>query len=189
MIVRIGSRLAGAVIVLGGVLGVGLTAAPAWGAALTGHNAESVADFGYSGIPGAFNLNAGFGMAPFDPSKVGCPFDSTVAFVMVGNGVEHMTWNKNGFWGGGTATGPTTLETSDGTPLYVGQATVWSGGGTNIAPGEQVGQFEIGETFHFHGTASDPKSSWPKLDVTLDYHLTVNNNGTPTNMSEDLTCR
>lgn len=189
MFVRRATRLASAAILLGGVFGVGLTAAPAFGAAMTGHGVTTIFDFGASGMTGAFNLNAGPPFDAFDPVAAGCPFDDTVAFVIVGNGVDHMSGNKNGFWAGGTATGPTTLEASDGTPLYLGQATGWGGIGTNIGGSDETGQFEVGETFHFHGVAADPENPQQTVDVTLSYHATVNNNGSLTNMKESLSCR
>jgi hypothetical protein len=125
----------------------------------------------------------------FDPSAAGCPFDSGAAFLGTGNVVLHETDNNNGGWGGGTGTGKAILQVKDRTQLYSGQATAWLGGGTNVGPDDTTGQAEEGETFHFHGTAVDSTNPWPKLDVSIDYHLTVNNHGSLTNMSEDISCR
>ena len=190
MIVRRVVRLAGAVVLLGGVVGVGLATAPAWGATMfSGHGVTVAFDFGASGVPQAFNLNAGPPLAPFDPVAAGCPFDSGAAFLVTGNAVLHETTNNNGGWGGGTATGQAILQTSGGTTLYSGQATVWLGGGGNTTVPGAIGQAEEGETFHFHGKAVDPRNPVQFLDVSLDYHVTVNNNGTVTKQSEDLSCR
>ena len=70
-----------------------------------------------------------------------------------GKAVAHGTTNKNGDWGGDTATGQAQLVDSNGVVQYSGQATEWGGGGQNTPTGVQ--QSEGGFTAHFHGSDLD----------------------------------
>ena len=93
-----------------------------------------------------------------------------------GNAVSHGTLNKNGDWGGFTATGPAVLTASDGTVEYTGHATEWGGGGQNSNPGgNPTQQSEGGFTLHFNGSGTAGSVS-----IHVDQHSTTNNNGTPT---------
>lgn len=112
-----------------------------------------------------------------------CPFDSSAVFTITGNAVVHQTGNNNGFWLSETGNGPATL-TNEGAMIYSGRVTAWGGLGTNQGPTDSTGQAEEGTTFHFHGT----NSSGGSLDVSIDYHVTLNNAGTMTSSSEDMTC-
>jgi hypothetical protein len=101
-------------------------------------------------------------LGPIDigPSPVGvpanCPFpngDSSFAFTS-GHAVLYGTSNKNGDWGGGTAEGPGVFM-ENGTPLYQGHLSYWTGGGNNIQ-GQNQGSF----TLDFNGTGlSDPSQN------------------------------
>lgn len=93
-----------------------------------------------------------------------------------GNAVMHGTQNKNGDWGGATATGPAVFTTSDGTVQYTGHATAWFGGGQNSNPGgPPTNQSEQGFTFNFSGTG--PAGT---ISIHANSHQTTNNAGTPT---------
>ncbi|HZU75088.1 MAG TPA: hypothetical protein VE990_20190 [Acidimicrobiales bacterium] len=158
---------------------------PASASAATGH-----------GVTLTFNFTGGDNITSFDLQPVppppepqlvipsNCPFDLNAVFTMVANGVNHQTGNKNGFWAGGTATGPTALSEGAGPALYTGQATVWGGFGTNQSFTDTTGQGEEGETFHFHGTSTTGQS----LDVRIDYQFTLNNQGVQTASHEAMTC-
>ncbi len=103
-----------------------------------------------------------------------------------GNAVSHGTQNKNGDWGGATATGPAVFTTSDSTVQYSGQATAWFGGGQNSNPGgPPTNQSEQGFTFHFHG--SGPAGT---ISIQANSHQTTNNSGAPTSnvLSATATC-
>jgi hypothetical protein len=117
---------------------------------------------------------------PFVSIPANCPaFLSTDAWSLSfvgGNSVSHGTLNKNGDWGGFTATGPAVLTSSDGTVQYAGHATEWGGGGQNSDPGgPPTNQSEGGFTLHFNGTG--PAGT---LDIHVDQHSTTNNSGAPT---------
>jgi hypothetical protein len=102
-----------------------------------------------------------------------------------GNSVSHGTLNKNGDWGGATATGPAVLTDGD-TLEYSGQATVWGGGGQNSNPGgPPTNQSAGGFTFHFNG--SGPAGT---ISIHLHSHQTTNNSGTTTSSvnSGTVTC-
>jgi hypothetical protein len=81
------------------------------------------------------------------PSPVGlpasCPFandDANFVFLS-GNGVMHGSSNKNGDWGGETATGTAQFYENDGENnvlIDTGHLTIWGGGGNN-AKGQSVG--------------------------------------------------
>ena len=107
-----------------------------------------------------------------------------LAFV-AGNSVSHGTINKNGDWGGGTATGTATLV--DGNVVeYSGQATEWGGGGQNSNPGGMPTQQSMnGFTVHFHG--SGPAGS---IDIHINQHMTTNNANVPTanQLNVNVTC-
>lgn len=157
---------------------VGATFVPtaeAWAAAGTAHGITVTLDF--SSNP-ATSLNPVVGPPLTIPAS--CPFDYTTIFTVTGNGVYHQTSiPSGGDWGGQTVNGSATLN--DGALQYVGQATGWGGGGNNA-----TGQGEEGETFHFHGTSATDGSA---LDVSIDYHGTLNDAGNLTNFSEDVSCR
>jgi hypothetical protein len=87
-----------------------------------------------------------------------------------GNSVAHGTSNKNGDWGGGTATGQAALTTSDNTVQYTGHLTEWGGGGNNKA-GQTMGGFTL--TFNGTGIAGS-------LYIHVTGHMTTNNAGTET---------
>jgi len=131
------------------------------------------------------------GPAPPFVSFVGnCPdFLSTDDWLLSftdGNSVFHGTQNKNGDWGGGTATGSAALTSSDGTVQYAGQTTIWFGGGQNSNPGgPPTNQSMNGFTFHFHG--SGPAGA---IDIHAHTHQTTNNAGTLTSNVNDgtVTC-
>ena len=117
---------------------------------------------------------------PFVAIPANCPaFLSSDAWSLNfvdGNSVSHGTLNKNGDWGGFTATGPAVLTSSDGEVQYTGQATAWGGGGQNSNPGgPPTQQSEDGFTVHFNG--SGPLGT---LMIHFNRHLTTNNSGTPT---------
>jgi hypothetical protein len=103
-----------------------------------------------------------------------------------GNSVSHGTLNKNGDWGGGTATGPAVFTTSDGTVQYTGHLTEWGGGGQNSNPGgPPTNQSMNGFTLHFDG--SGPAGT---LSIHANMHQTTNNAGTLTSnvLSATATC-
>jgi hypothetical protein len=103
-----------------------------------------------------------------------------------GNGVFHLTQNKNGDWGGGTANGPAVLTTSDNTVQYTGRATQWFGGGQNSNPaGPPTNQSASGFTFHFNG--SGPAGT---ISIHANSHQTTNNAGMLTSnvLSATVTC-
>jgi hypothetical protein len=119
-----------------------------------------------------------------------CPaFLSSDAWNLVftdGNSVSHGTINKNGDWGGGTATGTAQLVDSHGVAQYTGQATEWGGGGQNSNPGgDPTQQSENGFTTHFHGTG--PAGS---IDIHVNGHMTTNNAHVPTanQLNVNVTC-
>jgi hypothetical protein len=130
----------------------GLLAAPAFGAAVTTKD-----------ITGA----------PFDlgPSPIGlpenCPFPNGDAnFVYLsGNSVVHDSSNKNGDWGGGTATGNANFY-EDSTLIDTGHLTIWQGGGNNAKQ-----QTEGGLTLTFTGSS---------VTIHVNGHQTTNAAGTPT---------
>jgi hypothetical protein len=93
----------------------------------------------------------------------------TLAFVS-GTAVFHDTTNKNGDWGGFTATGQATLTTSDNTVQYAGHLTEWGGGGNNSGA-QSEGGFTL--TFNGSGIAGN-------LTIHVASHTTTNNGGTPT---------
>ena len=117
-----------------------------------------------------------------------CPFPNNDASFLVvsGNVVKHDTTNKNGDWGGLTFEGdaifqeapysgfdPVTgnpIDTGPAVQYYEGHLTYWEGGGNNA-----TGQNEGGSTLNFHGTG--PLGT---LDVHVNGHGTINDNGTPT---------
>ena len=121
---------------------------------------------------------------PFVLIPSNCPsFLSTDAWSLDfvgGNAVSHGTTNKNGDWGGFTATGQAVLTTSDGTVQYAGHLTEWGGGGNNKAA-----QTEGGFTLTFNGTGIAGN-----LTIHVDSHSTTNNGGTPTSghNSATVTC-
>lgn len=113
---------------------------------------------------------------PFVTIPANCPaFLSTdtwtLAFVS-GNAVFHETMNKNGHWGGFTATGQAVLTTSDTTVQYSGHLTEWGGGGNNSAA-----QTEGGFTLTLNGSGSGTAGN---LTIHVTSHTTTNNSGTPT---------
>ena len=124
---------------------------------------------------------------PFVSIPSNCPaFLSTDAWAIMfvgGHAVSHGTLNKNGDWGGFTATGPAEFTTSDGTVQYSGHATEWGGGGQNSNPGgPPTQQSEGGFTLHFNG--SGPAGS---ISIHVKQHSTTNNSGTPTSNHMNVT--
>ncbi len=113
------------------------------------------------------------------PSPIGvgnCSFangDASFKFV-TGNGVQHDTTNKNGDWGGLTAEGTAWFQ-ENGTPMYLGHATLWGGGGNNAGS-----QTEGGFTLSFTGTGTGGT-----LTIHLNQHTTTNNGGTTTSSHLD----
>ncbi|GAC1542165.1 MAG: hypothetical protein NVS3B12_30050 [Acidimicrobiales bacterium] len=93
----------------------------------------------------------------------------TLAFIN-GNAVYHGTSNKNGDWGGFTASGQAALTTSDNTVQYFGHLTEWGGGG-NKAGAQNEGGFTL--TFNGSGIAGS-------VSIHVVAHTTTNNNGTQT---------
>lgn len=192
--------VAAATTLVGG-LWVGLTAVPAGAVpGQTGHPFTLTLYFGYNPTPndqttGTLEpvLAEGPPGSVIDvpvgpPLPTGtCPFDSNAVFTITGNAVGHGVGNNNGFWGGDTIEGTTTVtdpgnESFDGP--YTGQATGWQGSGTNTGPNDVAPQQgELGETFHFHGTNGSQS-----LDVKVSYHGTRNNNGTIVNLSSSVVC-
>jgi hypothetical protein len=141
---------------------MGLSAAPAFGAAQTGSA-------------------AGF---PFDlgPSPVGlpanCPFangDANFVFLS-GSFVQHDTTKPTGDWGGATAQG-TAQFYEDSTPLYQGHLTLWEGGGNNAQS-----QTENGFTLDFNGSGAAGT-----LHIHIDAHGTTNNAGVQTANHQNVT--
>ena len=127
---------------------------------------------------------------PFVSIPSNCPaFISTDTWALNfvdGQAVYHGTQNKNGDWGGFTATGPAELASSDGTVQYAGHATEWGGGGQNSNPGgNPTQQSETGFTLHFNGTG--PAGS---ISIHVNGHSTTNNSGTPTSnhMNVSVSC-
>ena len=107
------------------------------------------------------------------PSPVGlpssCEFPNADAnFLFTGGStVSHDSTNKNGDWGGETAQGPAIFY-EDSTEITTGHLTIWGGGGNNAK-----GQNEGGLTLNF--------TSWDgSLTIHVNFHQTVNANGTPT---------
>ena len=96
-----------------------------------------------------------------------CPFPNSDAnFVfLAGSTVSHDSSNKNGDWGGQTAQGPAAFY-EDSTAIATGHLTIWGGGGNNAK-----GQNEGGLTLNFTS---------PSLTIHVNFHGTVNANGTPT---------
>jgi hypothetical protein len=131
-----------------------------------------------SAAPGQTSSAAGFTFGvPGIPVPISgpCPFGNgdAVSFVVTsGTMTNHGVMNKNGSWGGQTVEGTTTLSVAGST--YTGHMTYWNGGGTNVV-GTEVGQSEGGLTLDFHGSGSAGN-----VDVHLNGHMTVNNNGTTT---------
>lgn len=135
--------------------GLGLSAAPAFGAAQTGNAAGQTFDLGPdpAGLPAS------------------CPFangDANFVF-QSGNMVMHDTSNKNGDWGGMTIEG-TALFSEGTTPLYQGHLTIWEGGGNNAQS-----QNEGGFTLDFTGTGDGGT-----LAIHVNGHNTTNSHGTST---------
>ena len=152
-----------------------LSAPTAWAASL-GHNQGGTITVDFSTNP-MTTLNPPVGPPLTIPFT--CPFGYNAVFAVTGNSQFHETFSPSGGgWGGDTANGAAVL--TDGSNQWVGQATGWSGGGSNA-----TGQGEEGETFHFHGTSTSDGSS---LDVKISYHATLNDAGTLTNFSENFTC-
>jgi hypothetical protein len=103
-----------------------------------------------------------------------------------GNSVQHFTTNKNGDWGGMTATGPAELTAPDGTLAYTGHLTQWYGAGQNSNPGGQpTQQSATGFTLTFNG--SGPAGT---ISIHANTHQTTNNAGTTTasTLSGRVTC-
>jgi hypothetical protein len=116
-----------------------------------------------------------------------CPFDINAVFTITGNAVSHSTGNNNGFWMGETINGAATLTDPGNAAFdapYTGQATGWTGFGTNQSLNDTTGQAETGQTFHFHGT----NTLGQKLDVKIDWHFTENNSGTITAVKVVFSC-
>jgi hypothetical protein len=111
-----------------------------------------------------------------------CPFDATAQFLMTGgNAVLHSTSNNNGDWGGGTAAGPAILSWSGSATTYSGQLATWGGSGGNT-----TGQFELGETFTFHGMSND--STPQPLTVKIHWHGTGSASRNITAITSSFTC-
>lgn len=131
------------------------------------------------------------GPAPPFVTFVGdCPAFLTTDFWAVdftgGNAVMHGTQNKNGDWGGATATGPAVFMTSDNAVQYTGHATGWFGGGQNSNPGgPPTKQSENGFTINFSGTG--PAGT---ISIHVNGHVTTNNAGTLTSnvLAASATC-
>jgi hypothetical protein len=127
---------------------------------------------------------------PFASIASNCPaFLSTDTWSLDfvdGNSVSHGTLNKNGDWGGFTATGPAVLTTSDGTVQYSGHATAWGGGGQNSNPGgPPANQSVNGFTLHFNGSGVAGT-----ISIHAHMHSTTNNSGRMTNsvLTATVTC-
>jgi hypothetical protein len=105
------------------------------------------------------------------PSPVGLPSNCTVPnndanFVFTsGSAVFHESTNNNGDWGGETVQGTANFY-EDSTLIATGHLTIWGGGGNNAR-----GQNEGGLTLNF---------SSPSVSIHVNFHGTVNANGTPT---------
>jgi hypothetical protein len=124
---------------------------------------------------------------PFVTIPSNCPAflssDQWLLNFVDGNSVSHGTLNKNGDWGGFTATGPAQLTSSDGTVQYAGHATEWGGGGQNSNPGgNPTQQSEGGFTLHFNGTGPAGR-----ISIHVNGHSTTNNSGTPTSNHMNVT--
>ena len=173
------ARLGTAALIIGGLGALSLSTGAAWASGGTVHGVKITLEFSPNSVEAfdPFSLNPPLGPAL---SLTGCPFDTAATFTVTGNGELHGTSAPSGGdWGGETFNGSATLN--DGELSYIGQLTLWNGGGNNHS-----GQAEEGETFHFHGTSTSDGSS---LDVSIGYHGTLNNNGTVTNLSESVVCR
>jgi hypothetical protein len=155
----------------------------------------SVANAGGSTLNGTTHCNPADPLCGFNPLLTGpappfvtfigsCPdFLATATWALNftgGNSVFHGTQNKNGDWGGATATGPAVLTSSDGTVQYSGHATEWFGGGNNSG-----GQSEGGFTTNFNGSGVAGA-----ISIHAHGHSTTNNAGTQTSnvFSATVTC-
>jgi hypothetical protein len=166
--VRSSRAIAGTLAVVGGAAALAIPVATASASAGTVHG-------------GTLPLPVGALLFPFAPPTLpsNCPFDLNGVFVLTGNGVSYGTGNKNGDWGGGTATGAAVLMEAD-TVIYTGHATAWFGGGNNAR-----GQQEIAETFTFNGTSATDGSS---LSFHINWQATQNANGTITAVTNNVSC-
>jgi hypothetical protein len=160
--------------------GLAISSAPAFAASATQNSNTHCNPADPTCGPGFFQGIITGPPPPFVTVPANCPAwfstDSWAVNFTDGNSVMHFTQNKNGDWGGGTATGSAVLVTSDGTVQYSGHATVWGGGGQNSNPGGNPTQQSVnGFTVHFIG--SGPTGS---IDIHAHSHSTTNNAGTPT---------